>query len=168
VFVELNRSRVSGLVHISQIGTGFVKDLATHYSPGQAVTVRVLSVDRDNNKVNLSMKPELLVADDEDDEVEETADGVTLPVGSRKRSSAAVPDMDDEMVQAAELENSSSEGEGEGTEDDEGDEEEEEDDEEDEEEEDEVEEAEDVGMDDMELSEGEADGKLVQVVLPCA
>jgi len=98
------------LVHISQIGKGFVKDLAAHYSPGQSVTVRVLSVDRDNNKVNLSMKPELLVADDED---EEAADDVTLAAnrqpGASRKSAATVNDMDDEMVQAAELEDSSSE-----------------------------------------------------------
>eukprot|EP00879_Flechtneria_rotunda_P009200 GHRR01009633.1.p1 GENE.GHRR01009633.1~~GHRR01009633.1.p1 ORF type:complete len:1069 (+),score=440.49 GHRR01009633.1:481-3207(+) len=106
VFVELNHSLVSGLVHISQVSEGFVKDLAAHYTPGQSVRVRVLSVDRENKKVSLSMKPELLVEDDSDNDSEALGAQVEGLVGSKKRSKQgpAAADFDDEMLDAMDVE----------------------------------------------------------------
>jgi predicted RNA-binding protein with RPS1 domain len=78
VFVELSRSRVSGLVHVSASGLpGHVKekDLAAAFSPGQAVKVRVLSVDASGGKVALSMQPELLVGSDDEAEDKEQQHG---------------------------------------------------------------------------------------------
>lgn len=40
VFVQLHRSQVRGLVHISQVEKAYSKDLAKHYTPGQIVSVR--------------------------------------------------------------------------------------------------------------------------------
>jgi polyribonucleotide nucleotidyltransferase len=40
VFVQLARSAVRGLAHISHIDKPFVSELAKHYSPGQVVSVR--------------------------------------------------------------------------------------------------------------------------------
>lgn len=40
VFVQLHRSQLRGLVHISQVEREFSKDLAKHYTPGQVVSVR--------------------------------------------------------------------------------------------------------------------------------
>jgi predicted RNA-binding protein with RPS1 domain len=70
VFVSLHKSAVRGLVHISQIERAFTKDLAKHYTPGQVVTVRVLSVDVASKKVNLSMKDDLLVGSDDEGDVD--------------------------------------------------------------------------------------------------
>lgn len=52
-FVDFG-STTDGLVHISQLSHGYVKDINSFVKPGQKVTVTVLSVD--DGKVALSMK----------------------------------------------------------------------------------------------------------------
>lgn len=47
-----------GLVHISELSNSFVSDPHKVVKPGQIVQVRVLSVDIERNRVNLSMKAE--------------------------------------------------------------------------------------------------------------
>jgi uncharacterized protein len=45
-----------GLVHISQLAQGFVRDPAEVVRVGQPVTVRVLKVELDRGRIGLSMK----------------------------------------------------------------------------------------------------------------
>lgn len=40
VFVQLHRSQVRGLVHMSQVDKEYSKELNKHYTPGQIVSVR--------------------------------------------------------------------------------------------------------------------------------
>ena len=47
-----------GLVHISELANEFVSDPHKVAKPGQIVQVRVLAVDVERNRVNLSMRPE--------------------------------------------------------------------------------------------------------------
>ncbi len=47
-----------GLVHISELANEFVSDPHKVVKPGQIVQVRVLTVDVERNRVNLSMRPE--------------------------------------------------------------------------------------------------------------
>ena len=47
-----------GLVHISELANSFVSDPHKVVKPGQIVQVRVLNVDAERNRVNLSMRPE--------------------------------------------------------------------------------------------------------------
>jgi uncharacterized protein len=47
-----------GLVHISELSNSFVADPRKVVNPGDAVTVRVLGVDRERNQISLSMKTE--------------------------------------------------------------------------------------------------------------
>ena len=47
-----------GLVHISELANDFVADPHKVVKPGQIVQVRVLQVDVERNRVNLSMRPE--------------------------------------------------------------------------------------------------------------
>ncbi|WP_336151447.1 Tex family protein [Acinetobacter ursingii] len=47
-----------GLVHISELTNEFVSDPHKVVKPGQIVQVRVLTVDAERNRVNLSMRPE--------------------------------------------------------------------------------------------------------------
>ncbi len=47
-----------GLVHISELANEFVSDPHKIVKPGQIVQVRVLQVDTERNRVNLSMRPE--------------------------------------------------------------------------------------------------------------
>jgi len=54
-FVALN-DEVQGLVHISEVTHGFVKDINDHLSVGDEVSVKVLNIDEEKNKVSLSIR----------------------------------------------------------------------------------------------------------------
>lgn len=54
-FVALN-DKIQGLVHISEVTHGYVKDINEHLSVGAEVKVKVLNVDAKNNKVSLSIR----------------------------------------------------------------------------------------------------------------
>lgn len=56
-FIDLGG--VDGLVHISQVAHEHVEDVATILSVGQAVKVKVLSVDAANERISLSIKDTL-------------------------------------------------------------------------------------------------------------
>ncbi|MBQ2697378.1 MAG: S1 RNA-binding domain-containing protein [Clostridia bacterium] len=53
-FVQLPENR-TGLVHISEVSTGFVKEVSDHLQENQEVRVLVIGVD-DNGRINLSIK----------------------------------------------------------------------------------------------------------------
>jgi len=53
-FVEMEGG-VTGLVHISEVDSNYVKDINEHLTVGQEVKVKILSVD-EKNKINLSIK----------------------------------------------------------------------------------------------------------------
>lgn len=53
-FVEVAEG-VTGMVHISEVSSSFVNDIHEHLTEGQAVKVKVLSVE-DNGKIALSIK----------------------------------------------------------------------------------------------------------------
>lgn len=54
-FVALDDS-TQGLVHISEITHGFVKDINDHVKVGDEVNVKVLSVDEEKGKMSLSIR----------------------------------------------------------------------------------------------------------------
>ncbi|APC48909.1 S1 domain-containing post-transcriptional regulator GSP13 [Virgibacillus halodenitrificans] len=54
-FVALDED-TQGLVHISEVTHGFVKDINEHLSIGDEVKVKVLNVDEEKNKVSLSIR----------------------------------------------------------------------------------------------------------------
>ncbi|WP_156288539.1 S1 domain-containing post-transcriptional regulator GSP13 [Oceanobacillus salinisoli] len=54
-FIALDEE-TQGLVHISEITHGFVKDINDHLSVGEEVKVKVLNVDDEKNKVSLSIR----------------------------------------------------------------------------------------------------------------
>ncbi|MCA0150848.1 general stress protein 13 [Rossellomorea vietnamensis] len=54
-FVALDEE-TQGLVHISEITHGFVKDVSEHLSVGDEVKVKVLSVDEAAGKISLSIR----------------------------------------------------------------------------------------------------------------
>jgi predicted RNA-binding protein with RPS1 domain len=62
---------VLGLVHISQIASGFIQSVDDILAVGDEVLVRVLSIESATGKISLSMKdvPQLTNYDDEDDYV---------------------------------------------------------------------------------------------------
>jgi general stress protein 13 len=54
-FVALDEEK-QGLVHISEVAHGFVKDINEYLSVGKEVQVKVLSVDEEKGKVSLSIR----------------------------------------------------------------------------------------------------------------
>lgn len=54
LFVKIT-SNISGLVHISEITEGFIKDLSKHFKVGDKVKVKVIGID-DMGRVKLTMK----------------------------------------------------------------------------------------------------------------
>jgi general stress protein 13 len=54
-FVALDEE-TQGLVHISEIAHGFVKDIRDHVKVGDEVTVKILSVDEESKRISLSIR----------------------------------------------------------------------------------------------------------------
>ncbi|WP_167629919.1 S1 domain-containing post-transcriptional regulator GSP13 [Listeria valentina] len=54
-FVALD-DKTQGLVHISEITHGFVKDIHDFLEIGQEVQVKILEIDSEQNKISLSMR----------------------------------------------------------------------------------------------------------------
>ena len=54
-FVALDEKK-QGLVHISHIAHGFVKDINDHLSVGDTVKIKILSVDEESGKISLSIR----------------------------------------------------------------------------------------------------------------
>jgi general stress protein 13 len=55
VFVALDEE-TQGLVHISEVAHGFVKDIHDHVKVGDEVAVKVLSVDEESKRISLSIR----------------------------------------------------------------------------------------------------------------
>ena len=53
-FVELDGEK-TGMVHISEVASTYVKEITDYVSEGQEVKVKILSID-ENGKISLSMK----------------------------------------------------------------------------------------------------------------
>ena len=54
-FIDLGEGK-TGMVHISEVSAGYVKEIADHLKEGEQVKVKVLKVG-DDGKISLSIKP---------------------------------------------------------------------------------------------------------------
>jgi general stress protein 13 len=54
-FIALGEDR-QGLIHISEITNGFVKNIHDYLEVGDEVSVKVIAVDDENGKISLSLK----------------------------------------------------------------------------------------------------------------
>ncbi len=68
VFVRLENSDVSGLVHLSECSDEYVKNLGAMFNPGDLVKVLVLRVEKEERRIGLSMKPSHFEDDDSEDD----------------------------------------------------------------------------------------------------
>ena len=68
----------SGLVHISEIASTFVKDVHDHLQVGQKVKVKVLDITEDG-KINLSLKRAAEATEATEKEPEKRPEPVTVP-----------------------------------------------------------------------------------------
>lgn len=50
------QNNFQGLVHISEITHGYVKDINDHLQIGETVNVKVLHIDEENQKISLSIR----------------------------------------------------------------------------------------------------------------
>jgi small subunit ribosomal protein S1 len=60
VFVDIGAER-PGMIHVSELADGFVKDPSDIVNEGQEVSVRVLKVNRKQRKIDLSMREQVEV-----------------------------------------------------------------------------------------------------------
>jgi len=56
VFVDLEGYEKRGLVHISEVASGWIKNVRDHVSVGRTVVAKVLDVDKSAQQVDLSLK----------------------------------------------------------------------------------------------------------------
>ncbi|MED4204692.1 S1 domain-containing post-transcriptional regulator GSP13 [Neobacillus mesonae] len=77
-FVALDEN-TQGLVHISEITHGYVKDIHDHLKVGDEIKVKVLSVDEEAGKIGLSIKG-----------TEEPSAQAARPRKPRRRQAAAI------------------------------------------------------------------------------
>lgn len=54
-FVAIDEE-IQGLVHISEVAHGFVKDINDYLKVGDTVTVKILKVDEESGKISLSIR----------------------------------------------------------------------------------------------------------------
>jgi general stress protein 13 len=86
-FVALD-DKTQGLVHISEITHGYVKDINDHLKVGDEVNVKVLSIDEAANKIGLSIRAT----------EEAPIQALTKAKKPRKRQAAAIiPEGDDQQ-----------------------------------------------------------------------
>ncbi|MFJ5964749.1 S1 domain-containing post-transcriptional regulator GSP13 [Bacillus sp. NPDC093026] len=84
-FVALDEE-TQGLVHISEVTHGFVKDINEHLSIGDEVQVKVLSVDEKAGKISLSIRatqeaPERKESKPKKQRPQQVKDDATAPQG---------------------------------------------------------------------------------------
>ncbi|MGN8645259.1 S1 domain-containing post-transcriptional regulator GSP13 [Gracilibacillus sp. HCP3S3_G5_1] len=73
-FVSIS-DEVQGLIHISEVTNGFVKDITDHVKEGDHVRVKIIEVDEEENKYALSIRAL---------EPEKPDDRVTNPIAEKE------------------------------------------------------------------------------------
>ena len=54
IFVKVNE--YDGLIHISEIANNFVSNITKYVTVGENIYMKVIGIDEDNNRLNLSIK----------------------------------------------------------------------------------------------------------------
>ena len=96
VFVRLENSEVSGLVHLSECSDDYIKRLSSLYDPGDLVKVLVIKVDKDEKRVGLSMKASHFEDDDSDVDSDNSDDDEEMAEAGIKFVDDSDDDSDDE------------------------------------------------------------------------
>lgn len=55
IFVNID-DQYNGLIHISEIDNGFIKDINDYVNIGDTIYVNIIGIDKANNHLNLSIK----------------------------------------------------------------------------------------------------------------
>ena len=63
IFVKLD-SQIEGLIHISEIHGGYVKDIGREYQVGETIKVQVIDIDKYSNQISLSRRAVLPEAEE--------------------------------------------------------------------------------------------------------
>ena len=94
-FVELPENR-TGMVHISEVSTGFVKEIGDHLKENQQVRVKVIDIDQ-NGRINLSIKRLLEAVQQEDRPARPAKKPARRPMGWQPKQAVA-PTTFEEMM----------------------------------------------------------------------
>jgi rRNA biogenesis protein RRP5 len=74
VFVRLDNSDVSGLVHLSECSDDYIKNLSSLYDPGDLVKVLVIKINKEDRRIGLSMKASHFEDDESEDDESDSDD----------------------------------------------------------------------------------------------
>jgi rRNA biogenesis protein RRP5 len=96
VFVRLENSDVSGLVHKSECSDKYVKNLADLYDPGDLVKVLVIKKDPEGKKIGFSMKASHFEDDEDSDDDSLTGEDDSEADSDEEMADAVVSDEDDD------------------------------------------------------------------------
>ena len=89
IFIKIN-DKYSGLVHISEITNGFVKNINNYVKIGENVYAKIIDVDENNNNLKLSFKGINYNYDSDDKKIKESVRGFSplqekLPVWTNEK-----------------------------------------------------------------------------------
>ena len=100
VFVRLENSEVSGLVHLSECSDDYIKNLATMFNPGDLVKVLVVRVETEERRIGLSMKASHFEDDESDDDsdMESSSDSEDDDVVMKDANDADLDSDDEDFV----------------------------------------------------------------------
>ena len=104
VFVQLENSNISGLVHMSECSEKFIKNLGALYAPGDLVKVLVLKKDEENKKLGLSMKASHFADDEDSDESSVDSDAIAMEDDDEESEDVEMDDVR-EMEDESDVEN---------------------------------------------------------------
>jgi len=96
VFVRIENSEVSGLAHLSECSDDYIKNLSKMFDPGDLVKVMVIKVDKEGNRIGLSMKASHFEDDDSDSDSSSDSDSETSESQMNVRFVDSDADSDDE------------------------------------------------------------------------
>jgi rRNA biogenesis protein RRP5 len=97
VFVRLENSDVSGLVHKSECSDKYIKSLADLYDPGDLVKVLVVKKDDDGKKIGFSMKASHFLDDEDSDDDGSIDDEEMEDAGHAEESEDEDGEADDDL-----------------------------------------------------------------------
>ena len=56
IFLSIDNSNYTGLIHISEISSSFVRNVSDYAEVGEKITAKVVEIDDENKKIRLTVK----------------------------------------------------------------------------------------------------------------
>lgn len=101
VFVRIQNSNVSGLVHISECSDSYIKNLSELFQAGDLVKVLVLKADKDSKRISLSMKASHFEEDSDSEDDDDASDSESSKGESSKLHANSTDSDNDSAIENA-------------------------------------------------------------------